>query len=125
MFTFKTVAIRGRGRGTKLGFPTINMQIPPEVPLSLPDGVYAARITLGKETYGGALFYGPIPVFNQEEKSLEVYLVDSGYISVNDNDLVTVSVVRFIRNVQNFSSPELMILQMEKDVLQIRNVLGV
>ncbi len=123
MLTFTTIAITGKGRGKGLGFPTINMQIPGDVPLSLPEGIYAAQVTVNNEIYGGALFYGSIPVFGESEKSLEVYLVDSGYISVNPGEEVQVSVKKFIRPVQNFSSPELMVLQMEKDVANVRAIL--
>jgi riboflavin kinase/FMN adenylyltransferase len=124
MLSFRTVAISGKGRGKNLGFPTINMQIPAEVPLALPEGIYAGTVTINKQSYGGALFYGSIPVFGENEKSLEVYLVDSGYISVNPSDELEVAVKKFIRPVQNFSSPELMILQMEKDVHAVRLALG-
>jgi FAD synthase len=99
------------------------MQVPSELPVSLPDGIYAAKVTINTETYGGALFYGPIPVFGEKEKSLEVYLVDSGYISVNPGELITVDVIKFIRDVQDFSSAQLMVFQMEKDVTAVRAIL--
>ncbi len=120
---FKTITVPGKGRGKDLGFPTINMQVIPELILGLQDGIYAARVTVEKETYGGALFYGPVPVFNQTEKSLEVYLVDSGYIYVGPGTEIEVELVKYIRPVQDFSSVELMLQQMEKDVTQIRTIL--
>lgn len=120
---FKTVTISGKGRGKDLGFPTINMVVPPEVPLNLTPGIYAARVTVNNETFGGALFFGPVPVFHEEEKSLEVYLVDSGYIFVGDGTEIEVEIIKYIRAVQDFSSPELMVIQMEKDVAEIRSVL--
>lgn len=124
MLSFTTVTVSGKGRGKGLGFPTINMQVPADIPLSLPEGIYAARVTVENEIYGGALFYGPVPVFDETERSLEVYLVDSGYISVNPGEEVKVQVLQYIRGVQNFSSVELMVLQMEKDVHAVRHALG-
>lgn len=120
---FKTISILGKGRGKDLGFPTINMQVPPELVLGLQEGIYAARVTVNKETFGGALYYGPVPVFHETEKSLEVYLVDSGYIYVGPGTDIEVELVKYIRPVQDFSSVELMQIQMTKDVTQIRNIL--
>lgn len=121
---FKTITISGHGRGKGLGYPTINMQVPPELVLGLRDGVYAARITINDTTYTGALFYGPVPVFNEKEKSLEVYLVDSGYIYVGVGADIEVELVKYIREVRNFSSVELLLRQIEEDVAQIRHMLA-
>jgi riboflavin kinase/FMN adenylyltransferase len=71
---FTTIQIRGKGRGKLLGYPTINMKIP--VDFDLPDGIYAAWVTIGTTRYGGALHWGPIPTFKEEMKSLEVFVVD-------------------------------------------------
>ena len=120
---FKTITIQGKGRGKDLGFPTINMQVPPELILGLKEGIYAARVVLDEEKYGGALFYGPIPVFEETEKSLEIYLVDSGFIYVPPGHDIEVELVKYIREVRNFSSVELMQRQMAQDVLDVRAVL--
>ena len=121
---FKTVTIKGKGRGKGIGFPTINMEIPPELVLGLKEGIYACRVTVNEEKYGGALFYGPIPVFGETEKSLEVYLVDSGYMYAGPGVDIEVELLKYIREVRDFSSVELMQMQMEKDIAQIRQVLG-
>jgi riboflavin kinase/FMN adenylyltransferase len=120
---FKAVTITGKGRGKDLGFPTINMQVLPELVLGMQEGIYAARVTIDEETYGGALFYGPVPVFGETEKSLEVYLVDSGSIYVGPGREIEVELVKYIRPVQDFSSVELMQRQMIDDVTKISHIL--
>ena len=120
---FKTITVPGKGRGEGLGFPTINMQVTPEMLLGVKEGIYAARVYVQGEKYGGALFYGPVPVFGETEKSLEVYLIDSGYIYVGQGIDIEFELVRYIRPVQNFSSVELMQLQMTKDVVEIQHIL--
>lgn len=122
---FKTVTILGKGRGKDLGFPTINMEVAPELILGIREGIYACRVKLDAETYNGALFYGPIPVFGETEKSLEVYLVDSGFIYVGVGRDIEVELVKYIRPVQNFSSIELMQQQMTQDVLHVRAALDI
>jgi riboflavin kinase / FMN adenylyltransferase len=121
-FKFSTTTIQGKGRGKNLGFPTINMEIPPEVLLSLSDGVYGSEIFVKGEKYIGALFFGPIPVFSEKEKSLEVYLINSSNIYVGVGEEVEVEIVKKIRDVQDFSSPDLMVLQIFKDVEEIKNL---
>jgi riboflavin kinase/FMN adenylyltransferase len=121
---FKTITVMGKGRGKDLGFPTINMQVTPEVLLGIKEGIYAARVMVAGAAYGGALFYGPIPVFDQKEKSLEVYLIDSGYIYVGPGEEIEIELVKYIRPVQDFLGVELMQRQMEKDVAQAKEALG-
>ncbi len=120
---FKTITIKGKGRGKDLGFPTINMEVLPELVLGLKEGIYAARVTVNKETFGGALYYGPIPVFGEKEKSLEVYLVDAASVYVGPGTDIEVELVKYIREVRDFSSVELMQRQMTQDVAQIRSFL--
>lgn len=119
---FKTITVTGKGRGKDLGFPTINMQVTPEMLLGVKEGIYATRVYLENEQYHGALFYGPVPVFGETEKSLEVYLVDSGYIAVTAGQDIEFELVKYIRPVQDFSSVELMQLQMTKDVAEIQHI---
>lgn len=120
---FEATTIKGHGRGSVLGFPTINLLPPDELALVLQDGIYAVWVTIGKDRYGGALFYGPVPVFDQKEKNLEIYLVNAYQFYIGAEEIVQFEIVKYIRPVANFSSPELMVIQIEKDVAQIKKVL--
>jgi riboflavin kinase/FMN adenylyltransferase len=120
---FKTAIIKGHGRGRGLGFPTINMFVSDTVPSTLVPGVYAAKVKLQDEKYKGALYYGPVPVFGETDRVFEVYLLDIYDINVRDGEPIEFETVKFIRGVMDFSSPELLVLQIEKDVAQIRKVL--
>ncbi len=121
---FHSTAIRGHGRGKGLGFPTINLVVPSEVALSLGKGIYASRVKIGDEVYGGALYFGPASTFGETENQLEVYLIDSVMISVEPGEEVEVEVVRFIRPPEAFSGPELLVMKMEEDVEKVRKALG-
>jgi riboflavin kinase/FMN adenylyltransferase len=66
-YSISGAVIKGKGRGKKLGFPTINIQTPSSKLIPL-DGVYRVRIcTRGKE-YSGALFC--------RHDLLEVHIID-------------------------------------------------
>jgi len=116
---FTAHPIPGKGRGRHLGFPTLNLQIPTE--LRLTPGIYACWVRMGQAVYPGALHFGPIPTFGEEDPSLEVHLLD---VDLRDPPAeVTVEVVRFLRPVQAFDSPQSLARQMEEDVARARAIL--
>lgn len=120
---FKTTTITGKGRGKNLGFPTINMIIPEEIPVVLRQGVYAAKIYLNNEKYYGALYYGPSPTFNDQDLNLEVYLFDTVNFYVGAGEEIEIETVKFVREVMKFDLPELLVRQMQKDTAYIREIL--
>jgi len=120
---FKTRTVKGHGRGKSLGFPTINMAVPANIPLVMKQGVYAARAVVAGEKYNGALYYGPAPTFDQKESALEIYLLDTASFYIGEDEPIEIEAVKFIRGVETFGLPELLIVQMEKDVAQIREIL--
>lgn len=113
---FTAKVIKGASRGKELGFPTLNMQIPERFVLK--EGIHASWVWYGNKRFMGALYYGPVPVFDQTLPSLEVHLIDIKS-NLRPREL-KVEVIKFIRNVEIFDSPEFLIEQIQKDVDQIR-----
>ena len=111
---FKSHTIQGHGRGKTLGFPTINLELKGDIAFSLQDGIYAAWAWVAEKKYAAALYIGPVPVFDEKEKSLELYLLDEFGIYVGDGAEVAFEPIAMIRGVMNFSSPDLLVLQMQK-----------
>ena len=117
---FTTTHIRGKGRGKILGYPTINMKVP--VDFDLPDGIYASWVTIGKNRYGGALHWGPIPTFKEEVKSLEVFVLD-GDLEFVDISVVSVDIIKKIRDIMYFPTVDALTAQIASDVRIITRVL--
>lgn len=111
--------IKGKGRGALLGFPTANIK--PSKPLYPGVGVYAVWVSLGNQSYPGAMNIGYNPTFHDRELSLEVHILDFDR-SIYDQDL-KISFVARIREEKAFSSPGELIAQMEKDVSEIKRLL--
>ncbi len=90
------------GRGKEIGFPTINMQVP--IDFDMEPGVYASWVTIDNRVYKGALHYGPIPTFNQNNNSLEVHLIDISDENVPDSfgKDIEIDIVEYIRDVKKF-----------------------
>jgi len=101
---FSSRQIKGEGRGKKIGWPTINLIIPDD--LVIDDGVYAAWVVIDHKTFKGALHYGPIPTFNEKEKTLEVYLldVDDDNVPVILDKVIEVDVVLKLRDIKTFDT---------------------
>lgn len=119
---FTSKVIKGKQRGKNLGFPTINLVIPEDFPLQR--GIYACWVKIpGKpnKKYIGALHYGPIPVFDQKQPSLEVHLLD--YQEQKTPEKLSIKVVKFLREVKFFESPKKLTKQIEKDIAKIRQIL--
>lgn len=121
---FKTQQIKGQGRGHQIGFPTINLEIPSD--LVLDEGVYASWVTINDVPYKGALHYGAIPTFDQEDRSIEVFLLDETDETIPETHgvVIEVDIVEYIREVKKFSDSFILSDQIAKDVSRVRSILS-
>jgi riboflavin kinase/FMN adenylyltransferase len=125
---FESIYTKGKGRGRPMGFPTINLKVPED--FELEEGVYAAKITIENNVFKGALHFGPTPTFNEQEKSLEVYLIGlleselTKYGLVNmDEKIIEVEILKHLRSIVKFRSVKKLIAQIEEDVKQIKKLI--
>ncbi|MBX4187115.1 MAG: adenylyltransferase/cytidyltransferase family protein [Candidatus Doudnabacteria bacterium] len=97
------------GRGTRLGFPTANLDIIRDVA----EGVYLAMTDIDGLEYPSLAFSGPAKTFGETEKLFEVYILDW------EKDLygkeIAVDIIKRLRDVQKFDSKEDLIAQMKRD----------
>jgi len=119
--------VAGKGRGRKLGFPTVNMSTA-DNKLLPPEGVYASRVEVGRRHLGGMTCIGTRPTFGEGEHSLEVHLFDyEGPPQVSgpeeNNRQVHIYTQKYVRPNIKFDSPEKLTEQLKKDERNIRNLL--
>ncbi len=117
---YKSVTIKGAGRGKTLGFPTINLALPES--FDIEQGIYAAIVSIGRTEHKGALYFGPIPTFGDKTFHIEIYLIDVPDITVEEGEPVIFEPAVFIRGVEHFDDPQELVAQMTQDVLDIRDV---
>lgn len=116
---YRARVIRGRGEGRKLGFPTLNLEIPPGFAEAEKQGVYAGRVWLEDDAPRPAAFHhGPAPTFGIETPSLEAYVLDAD-ISTAPKEL-SFELLKYLREVRNFEGPEALAAQIAKDVEDTR-----
>ena len=74
-----------------------------------------------KKIFKGALHYGPVPTFEELQKSLEVYLIELNGYEVEDLEgkLIKVEVIKYLRDIKKFRLVEDLVRQIEEDVRQI------
>jgi riboflavin kinase/FMN adenylyltransferase len=67
--------LQGKGRGKKLGYPTLNLKVPAGKLLPK-DGVYGVTAQLGEEYCRGMMYIGSNLTFDEHERGVEVHLFD-------------------------------------------------
>ncbi|MCE9517452.1 riboflavin kinase [Candidatus Nomurabacteria bacterium] len=120
---FHTKQVKGQGRGHAIGFPTINLIIPTNFEMDY--GIYAVWVVINDITFKGALHYGPVPTFNQNVPSMEVYLLDVTDDTVPNTEDVEIEIdtVQYLRLVKTFDDVEDLMNQIAEDVQMVSSIL--
>lgn len=115
--------IKGIGRGKEIGFPTLNLSIPENILID--EGVYSSWVVIDGKTYKGALHYGSVPTFNQDEKTMEVFLIDITDDTFPDtkNKIVEIDIVDKLRDIKRFLDSADLTEQIALDVEKIKIML--
>ena len=111
----------GDKRGRLLGFPTINVSLPPARKLLPPAGVYAVRVQTPAGPFGGMMNLGPRPTFGDGGTSIEAHLFDADVELYGKT--VKVELVSRLRETRAFDGPEALIAQLGRDAEEARRAL--
>ncbi len=113
--------VRGQGLGSRLGFPTANIDVENElVPAR---GVYAAKMSSAGKTYAAAVNIGHRPtVTHSGDLRVEAHLLDfSGDLYGHH---VRLHFLQRLREEQTFEGHEALRAQLQNDCEQARNIVG-
>ena len=110
---------RGAGRGTGMGYPTVNVML--EVGQALHHGIYAARVWVDGHRFNGAAYNGRRPTFDNGIAKLEVFLFDFNESLYGHR--IDVELIDFIRPDEAFENEEALMVQMDEDCDQARAIL--
>ncbi|TYQ30451.1 bifunctional riboflavin kinase/FAD synthetase [Pseudanabaena sp. UWO310] len=116
--------IQGKQLGRTIGFPTANLDLPPQKCLPR-DGVYAVRVNISSSSKPifGVMNIGLRPTVNGDRRSVEVHLFDwQGDLY---NQELNVDLVKFIRPEQKFASLDALKDQIKADCQTALNHLAV
>ncbi len=120
-FAVRGVVVRGQERGRELGFPTANVEVAPG--LVIPgNGIYATRARLDSGTYMAATSIGVRPTFDDgPERTIEAYLLN--FSDDIYGQTVCLEFVQRLRGEEKFDTVEALLDQMNRDVVQTKDVL--
>jgi riboflavin kinase / FMN adenylyltransferase len=120
-YSVRGTVVHGAKRGRALGFPTINLAIPPQRLLPR-DGIYAMTVRVRDEEVAAAASLGVRPTFDSGDRRLEAYLLDwHGDIY---GDTIDAAFVKRLRDELRFASGTELAEQIARDVEDTRRALG-
>ncbi len=120
-FSITGIVTEGDRRGRTLGFPTANIKPDPTGVIPA-DGIYACYVTTNSGRFLAATSIGVRPTFDNGPRIIEPFLLDF------DDDLygqqITVEFVKRLRGEERFDSVDALVVQMNTDVSDTRQLLG-
>ena len=107
--------VSGDGRGKKLGYPTANIQLSPEIILPA-EGVYYTIIEREGQLFAGATNVGKRPTFTSNNLTVETNILDFDENIYGEE--LTVYFIQRIREEKAFNTTEELKEQMSEDIKQ-------
>ena len=121
-FELRGKVIEGDRRGRELGIPTANLIVPPHMSIPV-NGIYAAWAVVEGQVHPAAINIGVRPTFGEGELLTEAHLLDfSGDLYGQEIKLRFVD--DRIRPELAYSSVEALMAQVERDIEDVRRILG-
>jgi riboflavin kinase/FMN adenylyltransferase len=121
---FKGVVVTGERRGTRIGFPTANLDVEERV-LVPANGVYAVRTLIDNEVFHGVANIGVCPTFAGNapcKRRIEVFTFDFNGILYGKS--LEISFIRRLREERRFESAAELVEQIRLDVAAARALAG-
>ncbi|CCQ93059.1 Riboflavin biosynthesis protein RibF [[Clostridium] ultunense Esp] len=109
--------VKGRSRGSKIGYPTANLRLEHEYVIPK-TGVYKTITILGDKEYISLTNIGYNPTFNEDELKIENYI-----LNFNNNIYgkhMEVKFLEFIRDDIKFNTTQELIEQIKRDVEYVK-----
>lgn len=124
-YSFVSQVAHGRAVGRTLGFPTVNLPLPSFCPLRY--GVYGVKVRFSEEEkqYPAIANVGLHPTFQSAETPVcEAHLLEMPEEQDLYGKMVQTEFLFFVRDEQQFSSPEALCKQIEQDLKRAKRRFG-
>ena len=122
VFSIRSTPARGRGIGTRLTVPTINLA--PYSELLPANGVYVTRLMVGSgsetQIFQSVTNAGNRPTFGEDSYAVESHLLDFRPVDLTPDTPLELCFLKRIRAEQRFDSPEALKAQILRDVAYAR-----
>ena len=121
-YSISGIIVEGDRRGRELGFPTANIQ--PDSTITVPgNGIYATIVEINGKSHKAATSIGVRPTFETSGvRTIEAFLLD--YSGDLYGQQMEIEFISRTRSEIAFESTEKLIIQMNKDVDEVRKILA-
>ena len=115
IYAFKGKVIKGQGLGSKMGYPTINIEPVFNKQIIPPNGVYCVDILVKNKLYLGMCNIGVRPTFyNNKEKHIEAHIINYNGGSLY-GEKAEFRFKSYLRNEKKYNNRNELILQLNFD----------
>ena len=122
-FSLSGVVVEGDQIGSKIDFPTANIEVREDYKLIPCNGVYAVKVLVGDEMFSGMLNIGNRPTISADgERRIEVNLFD--FKRNLYGQVLVISFVKMIRDEKTFANLDELKSQLIKDENKCKVILG-
>ncbi len=118
VFSIESTQERGRGVGSKLLVPTINLA--PYEELTPAHGVYVTRVRVGERWFAAVTNCGVRPTFGVDSFAIESYLLDFVSVEMTAETVVEVCFLKRLREERKFDSVEALKEQIVRDLARAK-----
>lgn len=112
-FMLNGKVIRGESVGSKIGFPTANIEIKESYKLIPKTGVYVVKTTVDNIVFYGMMNIGFRPTLGGKEKTIEVHLFN--FQKDLYGETISVKLLYFLRNEKKFDTVKMLANQLAVD----------
>ena len=120
-FSLAGKVIAGMGRGKTLGFPTANLDVPPEQAVPA-DGVYATFTEIDRAKFASVTNIGANPTFEGARRTIETHII--GYTGNLYERTIRLYFIERIRGEKKFATPEALGAQIKADIIRGKRILS-
>jgi len=117
-FAVRSTQARGRGIGTRLVVPTVNLA--PYAELLPAFGVYVTRLTIGGRCFQAVTNVGNRPTFGEASFAVESYILDFEPVETDERTPVELEFLLRLRGEIEWPSPDALKAQIMKDVAKAK-----
>ncbi len=114
--------VRGDQIGRTIGYPTANIVISEKYKLIPVDGIFAVKVKIDGESYGGMAYIGTRPTINGVRRNIEVNIFNFDREIYNQE--IRMEFYNFVRDDMKFDSLDALKDQIRKDKLDVEALLG-
>jgi len=121
-FSLSGTIVEGRHLGTKIGFPTANIQVGNPNKLIPAEGIYAVMVLVKGIYFQGMLYIGTSPTVDGSKQTIEVNIFD--FDEDIYNETITIMFVASIRKDEKFSTIDDLVEQLHRDKVMAQKLLA-